>query len=265
MPPLGQSRPDWQILTDLAARMGHNWGYTHPSQIMREVAGIAKIFAGVSYERLEGWKSLHWPVAEDGTDTPLLYTERFHMPEGKAVLYPVQWQAPAEAADAEYDLILDNGRMLEQFQAMNQTGRGPRVWSLSPKWFVEVSPELARERGIEDGSWLRITSRRGSLEVPALVTDRVSGRNLFLPLHHGKPGLNKLTGEHHDPDVNTPAYKEIAVKVEILEREKDAPPLPERNFRFGHRTPIAHVPVDEKWHRETYIAPPEPIEHPERL
>ncbi|MDY0884722.1 formate dehydrogenase subunit alpha [Dongia soli] len=265
LPPLGDSRPDWRILTDLAAHMGHDWGYTHPSQIMHEVAAIAKIFAGVTYERLEGWKSLHWPVEPDGTDTPLLYTDGFHMPGGKAVLYPLTWKAPEEAADAEYDLMLDNGRMLEQFQAMNQTGRGPRVWSLSPKWFVEVSPELARERGIEDGSWLRITSRRGSIDVPAVVTDRVSGRNLFLPLHHGKPGLNKLTGEHHDPDVNTPAYKEIAVKIDVLRRQKDPPPLPQRNFRFGHRHPIEGVPVDEKWEREDYIAPPQHIEHPDRL
>lgn len=265
LPPLGDSRPDWRILTDLAARMGHDWGYSHPAQIMHEVAGIAKIFAGVTYERLEGWKSLHWPVEADGTDTPLLYTEGFHMPGGKAVLYPLTWKEPAEAADAEYDLILDNGRMLEQFQAMNQTGRGPRIWSLSPKWFVEVSPELAQERGIEDGSWLRITSRRGSLDVPALVTDRVSGGNLFLPLHHGKPGLNALTGEHHDPDVNTPAYKEIAVKLEVLRRAKDPPPLPDRNFRFGHRHPIDGVPVDEKWHRGDYLAPPRHIEHPDRL
>ncbi|BBI62050.1 hypothetical protein HSBAA_33560 [Vreelandella sulfidaeris] len=110
--------------------------------------------------------------------------------------------------------------MLEHFQATNQTGRGPRVWYEAPGWFVEVSPELADEYGIEDGTWVKLTSRRDSIEVRALVTDRVSGHTLFLPIHQGKPGVNGLTGEHHDPDVDTPAYKETAVNLEVLPREK---------------------------------------------
>ena len=265
MPPLGNSRPDWRILTDLAARMGHDWGYVHPRDIMAEVAGIADIFAGVSYERLEGWNSLCWPVAADGTDTPLLYTERFHTDDGKAVLYPLKWQPPEEEPDAEYDLVLDNGRMLEHFQAMNQTGRSSGVLGLSPNWFVEVSPELAEARGIADGTWVRLTSRRGSVEVPAVVTDRVRGGDLFLPLHQGKPGINELTGEHHDPDVNTPAYKETAVRLEVIERGKDVPPLPPDNFRYGHRTTADGVPVTVKWHQPDYVQPPAHAPHPEKF
>jgi len=79
----------------------------------------AKIFAGVSYARLERWKSLVWPGEPDGTDTPLLHTKGFHTDDGKAVLHPVQWQPPAGEADADYDLLCDNGRMLEQFQSTN--------------------------------------------------------------------------------------------------------------------------------------------------
>ena len=265
MPPLGDSRPDWRILTDLAARMGHAWGYDHPSQIMDEAAGIAKIFAGVSYERLDGWKSLCWPVDADGKDTPLLYTEDFHTDDGKAVLHLLEWKEPEEAADDEYDLTLDNGRMLEHFQSTNQTGRGPRLRSLSPNWFVEVSPELAAERGITEGSWVRLTSRRGSIEVVAAVTDRVHGHDLFLPIHQGKHGVNELTGEHHDPDVNTPAYKETAVKLEVLPKRKDGPPLPHDNFRHGHRTPRQGVPVEVKWRQKDYVEPPDHGSHPERF
>jgi len=265
MPPLGDSRPDWRILTDLAARMGHDWGYTHPSQIMDEVAGIAEIFAGVSYERLEGWKSLVWPVAADGTDTPLLYTDGFHMPGGKAVLYPLRWQPPAEAVDQEYDLMLDNGRMLEHFQATNQTGRVPGIRREVPDWFVEVSPELAAERGLEQGSWVRLTSRRGAVEVRALVTDRVRGRTLFLPIHLGKDGVNRMTGEHHDPDVDTPAYKETAVRLELLPRGKGELPLPAGNFRNGRRTPNDGVQAQAKWARADYAPATEREVHPERL
>jgi len=265
MEPLGDSRPDWQILTELAKQLGHDWGYTHPSQIMAECAGIAKMFAGVSYERLEGWKSLQWPVKEDGTDTPLLYTDGFHFPDRKAKLHPVKWEAPAEEADATYDILLDNGRLLEHFQSTNQSGRGPRVRHESPNWFVEISPELAAEHGIEDGTWLRIISRRAQVDVRATVTDRVSGRTMYLPIHHSKPGVNMLTGEHHDSEVNTPAYKELAVRIEKLPQPKGEPPLPYRNHRYGKRTPNLGPDAEQKWKRPEYEEPPATIEHPETL
>ncbi len=264
MEPLGDSRSDWRILTDLAARMGHDWGYRHPSEIMAEVAGICSMFAGVSYERLEGWRSLCWPVAADGTDTPLLYTERFHTDDGKAVLYPLKWQPPEEEPDAEYDLHVNNGRLLEHFQSTNQTGQGPRIASQLPYWFVEVSPDLAAERDIQDGSWVRLVSRRGAVKLRAVVTDRVHGRQLYLPIHHEKPAANALTGDHHDPDVNTPAYKETAVRLEVL-GERGEPPLKRNNYRYGHRTPRPGVQVENKWARQDYIPITEIAPHPERL
>ena len=264
-PPLGDSRPDWQILTELARRMGHDWGYEHPSEIMAEVAGIADIFKGVSYEHLEGWKSQCWPVNEGGTDTPLLYTERFNTEDGKAVLYPLEWTPPQEEADENYELILDNGRMLEHFQATNQTGRTIGIDNMLPSWFVEVGPELAEKHGLEDGSWVRLTSRRDSVEVPVLITDRVAGNVVFLPLHQGKPGLNLLTGEHHDPVVNTPAYKETAVTLTVLPRPAEGSPLPTDNFRFAQRTPTSGVPVEVKWAQLNYVLPPAQQTEPEKL
>lgn len=265
MPPLGNSRPDWEILTDLARRMGHDWGYQHPSEIMDEVAGIADIFKGVRYERLEGWESQCWPVQEDGTDTPLLYTDGFNTEDGKAILYPLEWQEPDEAADEEFDLMLDNGRMLEHFQSTNQTGKSPGIDKHLPNWFVEVSPELAQTHGIQDGTWVRLSSRRASLEVPALITDRVHGNVLFMSIHQGKPGLNLLTGEHHDPDVNTPAFKETAVRLDVLPYPRHEPPLPKHNFRYGHRTPVDGVPVEVKWAQKDYVLPPEQQSNPEKL
>lgn len=264
-PPLGNSLPDWRILTDLAKKMGHDWDYQHPSQILDEVAGISTLFAGASYQRLEGWKSLLWPVKADGTDTPLLYTDRFHTDDGKAVLYPLEWKPPAEAADSEFDLMLNNGRMLEHFQGNNQTGKGDRIDSLSPDWFVEISPELANQRGIVDGTMVRLTSRRSSVSVPAIVTDRVSGNVLYLPIHQGKPGINELTGEHHDPDVNTPAYKELAVKLSVLSGKPQKSPLPRGNFRYGHRTPNDGVDVTVKWARDDYAPIDMQAPHPERF
>ncbi|MGP9633617.1 formate dehydrogenase subunit alpha [Halomonas sp. AOP43-A1-21] len=262
--PLGDSRPDWRILTDLAARMGHDWGYAHPSEIMAECASISPMFAGVSYERLEGWKSLQWPVAEDGTDTPLLYTDGFHTEDGKANLFVLEWKEPFEAADEEYDLMLNNGRLLEHFQGSNQTGRSQGIWDQVPGSFVEVSPELAAERNIQDGTWVRITSRRDSREFPALVTERVAGKGLYLPIHFGKPGVNALTGEHTDPDVQTPAYKETAVKLEVLDKRSESP-LPSTNYRFGKRTPNEGVAVEVKWANEDYTLPPAQQTNPRKM
>jgi formate dehydrogenase major subunit len=232
---------------------------------MTEAAGIAEMFKGVSYERLEGWRSLQWPVKEDGSDTPMLYTERFKSEDGLATLYPLEWKPPAEAPDEEYDLSLDNGRLLEHFQATNQTGKSPGIVHEVPHWFVEVSPELARERGIEDGTWVRVRSRRGCIDVRAVVTDRVRGNTLYLPIHHAKPAANALTGDHHDPDVNTPGYKEVAVKLEVLAKRPDAPALPHNNSRYGHRTPNGGPHVEDKWARPDYTKPPEHQLHPETM
>ncbi|WP_110649887.1 formate dehydrogenase subunit alpha [Salinicola peritrichatus] len=264
MPPLGNSRPDWRILTDLANHMGYAWDYRHPSEIMDECASISPLFAGVSYERLAGWKSLLWPVDTEGNDTPYLYRNEFPLENGKAKLYPLEWQPPAEISDEQYPFMLDNGRMLEHFQSMNQTGQTEGTLKEVPDWFIEIGPDMAKEMNLEDGSWVRVSSRRGSLEVKVCVTDRVQGYTAFMPIHQGKPGLNLLTGEHHDPDVDTPAYKETAVKIEPLAREKGEPPLPHNNFRYGSRTPIDGVPVEVKWMQKDYRQPPEHQSHPER-
>ena len=264
LPPLGESRPDWQILTALAARLGHVWNYPNPGAIMAEAASIATLFAGVSYEYLVGWQSQLWPVKADGSSTPLLYTDTFPFPDGKARLYPLEWQPPMEAPDAEYDLLLNNGRMLEHFQSTNQTGQGGRITSLSPNWFVEISSQLAQQRQLAEGDWVTLRSRRGELQVPVVITERVAGNVLFIPIHHGKPGVNGLTGDHHDPDVNTPAYKEIAVSMQKLARTPQPHPIPLHNFRHGQRTPLDHLPVEQKWQQPDYREPPEHVNHPEK-
>src|SRR5213079_433197 len=177
------SRPDWQIIQEVANRLGARWHYEHPSEIMREIAALTPLFAGVSYERLEGYRSLQWPVAADGTDEPLLYTERFHFPDGKARLFPVSWTEPSLRPDTEFDLRLNNGRLLEHFHEGNLTYRSEGIRSRTPDTFVEISPELAGERGIQDGTWVQLTSRYGQVRVRALITDRVRGKDLYMPMN----------------------------------------------------------------------------------
>lgn len=134
MEPLGDSKPDWEIIRDIANRLGAGWDYTHPSDIMAEAAQLAPLFAGVSYERLEGYKSLQWPVAEDGTDTPILFTEGFPFEDKKARLFPVDWTQPKEFGE-EYDIHVNNGRLLEHFHEGNMTYQSKGITSKTPNTF----------------------------------------------------------------------------------------------------------------------------------
>ncbi len=108
---------------ELANRMGANWNYQHPSDIMAEMASLTPLFEGASFERLEGYKTLQWPVAQDGSDQPVLYLNGFPFPDNKARLYPVSFREPEEALNDDFDLFLNNGRMLEHFHEGNMTHR----------------------------------------------------------------------------------------------------------------------------------------------
>jgi formate dehydrogenase major subunit len=252
--PLAGCRPDWQIIRDVANQLGAGWNYQHPSEIMAEIAALTPLFAGVNYERLEGYKSLQWPVAADGSDQPLLYTDRFFFPDGKARLFPLQWLEAAEQTDAEFDLHLNNGRLLEHFHEGNLTYRTEGIREKTPDTFVEVSPELATERGIQTGSWVQLTSRYGKVRVRALVTDRVCGKELYMPMNSVESPINRLTSSHTDPVTHTPAYKETSVKLTVLP-EIGENPLPRTNSRWGHPTPQHGVEVERKWKRADYRTP----------
>lgn len=258
LPELGDSLADWKITQALAKKMGADWNYTHPSEIMAELASLSPIYAGVTYDRLEGWNTLQWPVHPDGKDEPVLYLDSFAFPDGKARLYPLEYRQPAESPDASFDLLLNNGRQLEHFHEGNMTHRVPGIHEENPERYVEISPELAADRGIESGQWVRLTSRYGSLKAKVLVTGRVQGKQVFMPLTSQEGPLNILTGSHTDSATFTPAYKETAVRMDILP-ERGNSPLPSMNFRVsGKRTPQMGVEVERKWKRKDYHFPGEP-------
>jgi formate dehydrogenase major subunit len=252
--PMPGSRPDWQIVQQIANRLGAGWNYQHPSEIMDEIASVTPLFAGVNYQRLEGYKSLQWPVEAGGAGEPLLYTKRFNFPDGKARLFPLIWKEAPEQPDAEFDLHLNNGRLLEHFHEGNLTYRSPGIKEQTPDTFIEVSPELAAERGICTGSLVQLTSRRGRLRVRAVVTDRVHNGELYMPMNSSESPINVLTGSHTDPVTHTPAYKETAVKLQVLS-ESGENPIPRSNSRFGHPTPQHGVEVERKWKRPDYKMP----------
>ncbi len=253
--PVGNARADWEIMIDLAKRLGHDWGYTHPSEIMDEVARHTPLFSGVSYERLEGYKSLCWPVNLDGSDTPLFYEERFNFPDGKARLYPLDWTPPHETPDEEYPLHLNNGRVLEHFHEGNMTYRNDGFREKIADAFVEVHPDMARAQGLESGDWVRLTSRRGSLKTRVVVSEEVRDGEMYMPICSSDERVNVLTASVADPDSDTPAYKEVAVKLEKLGEKGDSP-VPRTNPRYGNPTPQDGVEVGRKWRRPDYVFPP---------
>ena len=252
--PLAGSRPDWTIVQEIANRLGARWTYGHPSQVMDEIASLTPMFAGVSYARLEGYRSLQWPVAGDGTGQALHYAEGFAFPDGKARLFPLEWTGPAEPAGAEFDLHLNNGRLLEHFHEGNLTYRVSGIQEKTPDTFVEISPELAEERGIRSGSWVQLVSRYGQVRVRALVTDRVRGHELYMPMNSVESPVNRLTSSRTDPATHTPAYKEASVRMTVL-AETGESPLPRGNHRFGHPTPQRGVEAERKWKRADYRMP----------
>jgi formate dehydrogenase major subunit len=208
----------------------------------------------VTYERLEGYKTLQWPVAEDGSDQPLLYTKQFAFPDGKARFFPLEWSEPTDQPDANYDLHLNNGRLLEHFHEGNLTYRTEGIKEKTPCTFIEVSPELAAARGIESGRWVELTSRYGEVKVQALVTDRVKGSELYMPMNSTDEPVNRLTSSHTDKVTHTPAYKEASVRMTVLP-EQGENPLPRTNPRWGHPTPQMGVEVERKWKRADYHEP----------
>ena len=252
--PIPGSRPDWRIIQDIANALGAGWKYKHPSDIMDECAALTPIFAGVTYERLAGYKTLCWPVEPDGTDSPLLFTKKFPFPDGKAKLFPVQWEEPCDQPDASFDLHLNNGRILEHFHEGNMTYRVPGIKAKTPDTFIEVSPELAAERNLSSGQVVDLISRYGQNRLRVLVTDRVSGKQLYAPLNSAEEPVNRLTGNYADRATDTPAYKEAA--VHMVAHDIHLPnPLPRTNHRFGHPTPQHGVEVERKWRRPDYHMP----------
>jgi formate dehydrogenase major subunit len=255
LPELGDSLADWKITQEIANRMGAQWNYQHPSEIMDEIASLTPLYSGVSFDRLAGYKTLQWPVAPDGTDQPILYLNGFAFPDKKARFYPVSFHEPLERPDSDFDLFLNNGRLLEHFHEGNMTHRVMGIREETPERYIEISEELAEERSIESGRWVRVTSRHGSLVIKVVVTSRVVGKQVYLPLLSQEGPVNVLTGSHTDSATNTPAFKETAVRIKLLP-EQGTNPLKPLNFRYsGQPTPQDGVEVERKWKRSDYRKP----------
>lgn len=210
--PLGESKPDWLILCELAQRLGYPMAYDSPEEIMEEIRRLVPSYGGITYKRLEEGFGLQWPCpTEDHPGTKFLHKERFTRGLGR--FQPVEHRPPAEEPDEEYPLALTTGRILMQYGAGSFTRRVPSLERANPENFIELNPEDAGQYGIKDGDRVRVISRRGELIAKAKVTEIRKG-TAFMPFLYQESPANRLTIDALDPICGIPEFKVCAVRIE---------------------------------------------------
>ncbi len=236
--PRGQSRPDWQIICDLAkrieARLGQprsaGWDYHHASEILREVGQVVPEYAGVTYERIErvGLQTPVWDTNHPGT--PYLFQETF--PRGRGKFHPLEFVPSVELPDDEYPFILSTGRVLEHWHGGTLT-RHSKLDELYPEARVEIHPVDASLLGLVDGQAVRVASRRGVIVLRASLTEKTRPGVVFIPFHFAEAAANLLTIDALDPQAKIPEYKACAVKIEWAdERELTHPEVQLKRGRY---------------------------------
>lgn len=209
--PPGGAKTDFEILTTVSKALGHDMGYETPEDVLAEIAKLTPSFAGITYERL-GRTGLQWPVAEDGTDSPILYRERFELPGGKARFATLPYRPPGSEPSEEFPLILVTGRRLEHYNAGTMTRRTANL-ELLPSEVLEIHPDDAERLWISDGDLVSVRSPYGRIEVEARVTDRIEPGNVFTAFHFPEVRTNLLIGPSADVNTSCPEYKVMAVDV----------------------------------------------------
>jgi len=209
------TRPDWEILCDLAGRMGAEMQYDSVRQIMSEIASLTPQYGGISYERLDRGDELCWPCpTPDHPGTPVLHRDKFTRGLGK--FHAIDYLPADEQPDKSYPLILTTGRLAAHFHTGTMTRKSAGLEALAPKPYVEIHPGDASGLGIQDGDPVKVSSRRGSIELMAKVDLRVDLGVIFIPFHYAEAAANVLTNPARDPIAKIPEYKVCAARVEKL-------------------------------------------------
>ncbi|ALG68071.1 formate dehydrogenase subunit alpha [Beggiatoa leptomitoformis] len=210
MPPLA-GKEDWEVTQLLANALGYPMNYSHPSEIMDEIARLTPTFTGVSYAKLEEMGSIQWPCNADAPDgTPLMHTKHFVRGQGLFVL--TEYVPTPERTTAKYPLILTTGRILSQYNVGAQTRRTENVaWHDEDR--LEIHPSDAELRGIKAGDWVGIKSRAGETVLRALISERMQPGVVYTTFHFPQSGANVITTDNSDWATNCPEYKVTAVQV----------------------------------------------------
>jgi formate dehydrogenase major subunit/formate dehydrogenase alpha subunit len=221
----GESRQDWEIITELAKRIlaggqraagggqWAGWEYSSPADIMKEINALAPSYGGITHERLEKGETLQWPCPDAShPGTPILHTKQFT--RGKGKFAPIDHVPPSERPDDDYPMLLSTGRVLYHWHGGEMSRRAKGLLEIYNRALVEINPDDARQIGLNGGSRVRVTSRRGSIETEAWVTDRVPPGMVYANFHFPEASANELTIAVLDPVSKIPEFKVCAVKVE---------------------------------------------------
>jgi formate dehydrogenase alpha subunit len=224
--PVGKARTDWEIVCDLANRMGASgFDFASPSEVMDELASLSPQYRGISYERLEqGPSAIQWPCPDpDHPGMSILHEDSFPTDDGRASFVSVTYREVAEPVDSEYPLVLTTGRTLYHFHTGTMTRKVSGLNELWREERIEINPQDARRIGIDDGDVVRITSRRGSITAKSRVTGRSPTGTVFMTFHFAESPTNRLTIAALDPDAKIAEMKVCAVRVEPAGDEELAP------------------------------------------
>ena len=217
--PLGESKPDWAIIGQLAQTMGSDqFNYTSPEEIMEEIAELTPIYGGISYKRLDKGEMLAWPCpTKDHQGTRFLHKEAFT--RGKGRFFAIDFKEPAEVPDAEFPFTLTTGRLMFHYHTGTMTRRIPSLNSEVSTGFMEINPQDAKRLGVGDKEKVVVRSRRGEIQIGASITDKVAPGIVFIPFHFAESAANVLTSRALDPEAKIPEFKVCAVNIS----KKDKP------------------------------------------
>lgn len=223
--PPGDALPDWKIICELAKRLGKEsqFSYSDPREIFTELSEASQggpiDYSGMTYERIENEHGIFWPCPTVGhPGTPRLFEKgKFNHPDGKARFHAFEYRPPAEDVDAEYPLLFTTGRVVSQYLSGTQTRRIGGLVDQYPEPLCEMHPRLAEKLGVKDREMVRVSTRRGGIEVPAQIVKTIRPDTVFIPYHWpGKKSANLITNRALDPISKIPEFKVCACRVERL-------------------------------------------------
>lgn len=221
--PIGNSKPDWQIISELGDKLGSQGGfeYGNPAEIMDELAKLTPIYGGISYSRLDAGGGLQWPCPDPThPGTPILHCEQFACESTKGKFSPVEYKPPQELPDEEYPLILTTGRSLYHFHTGTLSRKVGGLNQLKSTEEVEINPKDAEVFGVMEGAPLKVSSRRGSVVARAKITESSPPGVIFMTFHFAESPTNQLTSTALDPVSKIPELKVCAVKIEKISEEE---------------------------------------------
>src|SRR6266550_6323907 len=213
--PPGQARVDWEVVQDIANRVGLGWNYASAREIFGEIVSVMPSYTNLSYDNLGLTGKLYPnPDPEHSDGTVVMFGERFNTDDGLAHLVPAEWLPAKELPSPEYPFVLNTGRLLEHWHTGSMTRRSFALDAISPRAEVYVNPDDAAELGLADGDMAQVTSRRGTIELAARVSHREARGNCFIPFHFREAAANLLTIDEVDPFGKIPEFKFCAVRIE---------------------------------------------------